>query len=150
MTNTLPMGLPASNLGLLPASRHSETKPLILVIGRNDDTRSMLRTILELWNYEVAETYSTEESLALSRARRPSLVLLETTPHFTASLDDLSKLRQSDGLRETPTVMLSGYSRQSYLEAALEIGASAVLTTPVDFDLLRDHIEKLVAASTSH
>lgn len=127
-----------------------DNKPLIIVIGQNDDTRIMLRTILELWNYEVIETYTPEESLDVSRKRRPSLVLLETSSHFPASLKQLKKLRQSDGLGEIPSVMLSGYSQSSYQEAAMKSGASAVLVTPVDFDLLRDHIEKLVGENTNH
>jgi DNA-binding response OmpR family regulator len=114
-----------------------------MIVGPDEDTRTMLRTILEIWEYDVLEAASLNESLALVSDRTPSLILLDTTVHFNDSLHDLSKFKQNSGLKNIPSIMMSGFSQPAYREAAINNGAAGFLAKPVDFDVLHAHIQIL-------
>jgi CheY-like chemotaxis protein len=114
-----------------------------MVVGPNADTRYMLRVILEIWDYDVVEAETPDASIALGSSRHPSLILLDTTMHFTNTLEDIRLLKQEDGLSEVPSVLISGFSQNIYREAALRNGASGFLVKPIDFDLLHEYIESL-------
>lgn len=130
---------------------HPEThRPLVMVVGENEDTRCMLRVILELWDYEVIEACTIEESLSLSRGRKPAVILIDSTLQFNNSLDDVSKLRHSENLGDTPSLVISGFSQDLYRESAIESGASGFLVKPVDFDLLRHHVATLITQAQGH
>lgn len=148
MIDTLP-NEQSSHTGITPlpsGSRH----PLIIIVGENEDTRYMLRVILELWDYDVIEARNTEESFSISQDRKPSLILIDSTLQFRDSLNDLSKLRQSEEMGNTPSLIISGFSQENYRRTAIDRGASGFLVKPVDFDLLRQHIEMLVMQSHGH
>jgi CheY-like chemotaxis protein len=114
-----------------------------MVVGPNADTRYMLRVILEIWDYEVVEADTPDASITLGSSRHPSLILLDTTMHFTDTLEDIRLLKQGDGLSDVPSVLISGFSQNTYREAALKTGASGFLVKPIDFDLLHEYIETL-------
>lgn len=124
-------------------------KPLILIVGPDEDTRYMLRVILDLWGYDVLEAANLDASITLGSSRHPSVILLDTTVHFTEVLKDIRQLKQEDGLRDVPSVLLSGYSQENYRSAALSSGASGFLVKPIDFDLLHQYIESLAGGNGS-
>ena len=126
-----------------------DSKPLILIVGPDEDTRYMLRVILELWEYEVLEAENLDTSITLGSSHHPSVILLDTTAHFTDVLDDIRQLKQEDGFRDVPSVLLSGYSQETYRSAALSSGASGFLVKPIDFDLLHAYIESLAGGNNS-
>lgn len=141
MTKTFPHDQPLNAEGFF--NRSPSPKPLIMVVGPNADTRYMLRVILEIWDYDVVEAESPDASITLGSSRHPSLILLDTTMHFTETLEDIRLLKQEDGLSDVPSVLISGFSQNIYREAALRNGASGFLVKPIDFDLLHEYIETL-------
>lgn len=141
MTKTIPHDQPSDNRGFF--NRPQSPKPLIMIVGPNADTRYMLRVILEIWDYDVIEAETPDASIVLGTSRHPSLILLDTTIHFTDVLEDIRLLKQDDGLPDVPSVLISGFSQNIYREAALRNGASGFLVKPIDFDLLHEYIETL-------
>lgn len=121
-----------------------DSKPLILLVGPNDDTREMLRVVLELWDYQVAEAENSDDSIRLAAYRHPSVILMDTPLPFDDTLNTLSRLHSSDAVGNTPSVVLSGYSEESYRREAWKRGASCFLVKPIDFDILRTYIDTLV------
>jgi DNA-binding response OmpR family regulator len=104
--------------------------------------------MLELWNYEVVEAETPDDSLTLGRERHPSLLLMDTTVDFEDGLDNISKIRQDTELTAVPSIMMSGYSQEPYRDAALRSGASHFMAKPIDFDLLQNYIETLLGSNT--
>lgn len=124
-------------------------KPLIMVVGPSEETRYMLRVVLELWNYEVVEAVTPEETVRLGRKRHPSLLLMDTTSDFAGGLDNINKISHEDGMTAVSSIMMSGYSQETYREAAIQSGASHFMVKPVDFDLLQTYIETLLRDDNS-
>jgi len=142
MTNTLPEKCQA--VTAFPAPTPSSTKPLIMVVGADADTRFMLRVILEVWNYDVMEAETLDASIAAAASRQPALILLDGTLCFIDALEDVGRIKRNSDLKNTPSVLLSGFSQPNYEDAAISSGASGFMVKPVDFDLLHDHIRTLV------
>jgi CheY-like chemotaxis protein len=147
MNTSLHRNRPANAMG--PPAASPASKPLIMIVGPSEETRYMFRVMLELWDYEVLEAETSEESLDLGRKRHPALLLLDTTVDFEDGLDSISKIIHDDELTAIPSIMMSGYSQETYRDAALSSGASHFMAKPVDFDLLQIYIETLLKNDNS-
>jgi len=115
-------------------------RPLIIIVGPDEDTRFMLRVLFDTWEYCVAEADSVEQCIILGRNCRPALIVVESFLPFTDSLEVLRRLRHNEELKNIPAIMLSGFSQDKYRHAAIRSGAAAFLAKPVDFDLLREYL----------
>ncbi len=54
-------------------------KPLVLIVENDDDSREMLKTSLELWDYRTAESEDGEESIEAAISKCPNLILMDTS-----------------------------------------------------------------------
>ena len=52
-------------------------RQLILLVEDNQDSRNMLRTLLELWSYRVIEAHNGEEAVRLAKSECPNLILMD-------------------------------------------------------------------------
>jgi CheY-like chemotaxis protein len=121
-----------------------------MIVGPNADTRYMLRVMLEIWDYNVVEAETPDKSISDGSSHHPSLILLDTTMHFTDVLKDIRFLKQEDVLPDVPSILLSGFSQETYRQAALNSGAAGFLAKPIDFDLLHEYIETLANGNNSN
>ena len=122
-------------------------RPLILITGKQEETRFMLRSLLEMWNFDVAEARTAEDSVELAKSRTPDLVLLDTSLHFEQTLDTMAAMKSSPSISDVPVIMISGFSRPDYRDAALACGAADFLVKPVDFDSLEQYLTLLTRKS---
>lgn len=105
------------------------TKPLtaVLVIDDEPQIRRLLRVMLEAGGYQVFDTATGQEGIALAAQRRPDVVLLDL------GLPDLDGVTVVKRLREwsrTPIVVLSVRDREDDKIAALDAGADDYVTKP--------------------
>jgi two-component system KDP operon response regulator KdpE len=105
------------------------TKPAtaVLVIDDEPQIRRLLRVMLEAGGYQVFDTATGQEGIALAAQRRPDVVLLDL------GLPDLDGVTVVKRLREwsrTPIVVLSVRDREDDKIAALDAGADDYVTKP--------------------
>jgi DNA-binding response OmpR family regulator len=126
----------------LPATRKNFVAPrssgrsLVVVAGRHPDTRFMLRSLLELWNYDVAEATGPEESVRIAEADRPAAVLIDGYLPMADCLAEVERLKQSASMNGVPVVVLSGFSKERVGPGLAKSGADGLMTKPLDFDAL--------------
>lgn len=116
--------------------------PLVLVVEPDEESRFMLRTLLEIWNYRVLEAKSGEEALALAMETCPDLILMEITLQYLDTLASLRRLRRIAQCGEIPIIFLSGHAQPKLRELALALGADDLFVKPVDYELLRKTINR--------
>ena len=119
-----------------------ETKPLVLVLSGEEDTRFLFRTLLEMWDFRVEEAATITEAIRAAERRRPSLVLMDTIVSFPENMTRMRELREADVFSRSPIVLISGYSQPRYRIQAISSGADDFLVKPVDFDLLKDCLDR--------
>lgn len=113
----------------------------ILIVDDDADTRRILRYVLA----PVAPVLEAEggvEALRLIGAERPSLVLLDLVMPGVGGLEVLEA-----GMRLVPSmvvVMLTGQSDIVVAKSALDKGARAFITKPIDPQRLREVVEDIL------
>ena len=111
-------------------------RPLVLVVEDHEDTRSMLRTMLEMRGYRVAEAVDGEEGVRLARRERPRVVIMDATLPRLDGLAATRRMRADSALARVPVVFLSGHAQPDFRAEALDAGGTDFLVKPVDHEAL--------------
>ncbi|MCW2923022.1 MAG: sensor protein [Thermoleophilia bacterium] len=116
----------------------------VVVIDDDGPSRRLMRRILERRGFQVAEAEGGEAGLALIRAGRPPVVLLDLRmPGTLSGLDVLRVLREDPGTAGIPVVVVSASVDSAARSIALGLGAAAFLEKPVDFELLYETLARV-------
>ena len=117
-------------------SRNGGRMKTILVVEDHEDSRNMLKLLLEDDNYYVLEATTGPEALKIARLGNPDLILMDIgLPEFDG-LETMRRIRQIERLEETPIVVVSAFSGPAYHQAATQAGADYFIAKPMDFDKL--------------
>jgi len=109
-------------------------RPRVLVAENHDDTREMLRVVLERGGCDVLEAADGEEAVRLAESAQPDLVLLDRS---LPRLDGLAVLRRvRERAVRVPVIFLSGHAEPLARSAAFEAGCDDYLVKPVGLDRL--------------
>ena len=114
----------------------------VLIFSRENDTRTLLKTLLDLWGYQTVESDCLEKSLAIVENEKPSLILLDSILPFETHLENIRQIRRHRIAREIPVIVLSGFSQPQFKTLSMASGANDFLVKPLDFDLLEKHLKK--------
>jgi len=120
----------------------------VLIIDDEEQFRSMLRQVLELSGYVVAEAGDGQQGLAILHQESADLVITDIIMPNKEGIETIFELK-----RDFPAVKIiaiSGGSRQGgyqYLDQARHAGADHTLVKPFDGDELLQAIEALTKAS---
>ncbi len=118
------------------------TKRRILCVDDEEDTCSMLVTLLGHENYEVVAVKAVSEALDLARAESFNLYILDEWFPREAGLGLCRKIREFDPY--TPIIFYSGAAFDSDKEEALYAGAQAFVAKPYVEELL-ETVHRLLA-----
>lgn len=129
---------------------HGEAKGRVLVSGTQNDTRFMMKVLLEMWGYEVAEANGISETVEQAETFAPDFVLVDTSRLFDQDIEVVSSLRGSKLGQSVPVFVMSGFSQSAYLKSALEHGATGLLVKPLDLDMLEKHLDSARPANGLH
>ncbi|CAN5776541.1 response regulator [soil metagenome] len=114
----------------------SDLNPLILVVEDDEDTRLLLRTLLEMRGMRVVEELDGKSGLRAAEEIHPDLILMDLTLPTLDGLAATRLIRERATLRHVPVVITSGHADPRAKEAAFAAGCSYYLVKPVDFDQL--------------
>ena len=117
----------------------------ILVVDDDDAHRGMLRMMLRSWGYEVDEADDGEAAVAAVRAQPYDAVLTDVR---MARMDGISALKGILAYNPAlPVILMTAYSSVETAVDALRLGASDYLIKPLDFDALRQCLQKAIEQS---
>jgi CheY-like chemotaxis protein len=128
--------------------RRSKTgKPLVLVVEDHEDTRFILRTILERSGCRVVEAANGFEAVEIAGREQPDLILMDGSLPLLGGLAATRLIRQDTLLQEVLIVALSGWATPSFHAAALAAGCNECFDKPIDFKRLKNLVTDLAGAS---
>ena len=119
-------------------------KRLFLVVEDFEDSRYMLRQLLELAGYRVVEATDGEEAIELAVTRRPELILMDLSLPKLDGLSATRRIRQQQGLSHVPIVAVSAHDSPGTRTEALAAGCNEYVTKPIDFDQLSLLLHRLL------
>ena len=103
-----------------------------LIVDDDAPIRNMLRTVLELEGWEVAEAEDGGQAIALALAERPHGVVLDVMMPVKDGFEVLAELRQTEHGRQMAIVMLTAKSGRSDILRGTRLGADHYITKPFD------------------
>lgn len=103
----------------------------VLVVEDHEDTRFMLRTILELrGGIRVIEAENGESAVALAESLHPDLILMDTDLPLLDGYTATRRIRQLTPTLEVPIVFLSGHAQPVAQARAFAAGCTDYLVKP--------------------
>jgi two-component system alkaline phosphatase synthesis response regulator PhoP len=105
----------------------------ILVVDDSKTALMMEREILEKRkNYQCVTAADGQEAVEKAQQERPDLVLMDVVMPRMNGFEACKAMRQQDSTRETPIVLVTTRSEESYMEAGFQSGCNDYITKPVD------------------
>jgi DNA-binding response OmpR family regulator len=111
----------------------------VLIVDDDDAVRSMLATALRAAGFSVLAAADGEAGVTEAIRARPDVMLVDLVLPNKHGLDVISELR-ARGVREH-IIAISGIEPDRYAVAAIESGADAWLTKPMDLQVLEAHVK---------
>jgi CheY-like chemotaxis protein len=118
--------------------------PKVLVVDDNRPSRELVVDILRPLCLEVAEAADGASGLAVARAMRPDLVILDLTMPGMDGFAVLDELRRDPDCAGTPVLALTANAMPGERSKALLAGFSDFMTKPVRSAELRRRVEEFL------
>jgi CheY-like chemotaxis protein len=112
----------------------------ILVAEDTEDSRHLLKFLLEMYGYAVLEAVNGKEAVKTAAELCPDLILMDISMPVMDGLTATMAIRKFDGIKKTPILAVTAFGKQFYRQA-IEAGCNDVIPKPVDFDTLQPIIE---------
>lgn len=117
----------------------------VLVVDDDDAHRGMLRMMLRSWGYEVDEAGDGEAAVEAVRAQSYDAVLTDVR---MARVDGIHALKGILAYNPAlPVILMTAYSSVETAVEALRLGAFDYLIKPLDFEALRQCLQKAIEQS---
>ena len=118
--------------------------PVVMLVEDFQDTRQMLRRMLELRGCRVLEAANGQEAIGLLRHGEFDLVLMDLNmpvlDGFTATL----RIREYEPTRDVPVVAVTAFDTAESRAAAVAVGCCDYVVKPLDFDRLSEILDRLL------
>jgi CheY-like chemotaxis protein len=132
------------SVGASGAKGVAERAATVLVAEDDEDVRLMIKTLLEMRGYRVIEGRDGQETLDVAVERRPDLILMDLQLPRLNGFAVARFVRQTDGLRGVPIIVVSAHDPAKHRNLALAAGCNAYVQKPIDFDRLDGMILELL------
>ena len=116
--------------------------PLVLIVEDDEDTRMMLKYLLEIWNYKVIEASTGEDAVQTAKTRQPDVILMDYKLPKIDGLTTTRRIREQKNLEAAIIIFVSAHTEPSVRESALAAGGDDFLIKPIDFGALEISLEK--------
>ena len=108
----------------------------VLLVEDFDDSRYMMRRLLEMSGYRVIEATNGREAVEFARRECPDLILMDLSLPVMDGISATRYIRELENICEVPIIAVSAYDTDDIYEAARKAGCNEYMTKPVDYDHL--------------
>ena len=118
----------------------------IMVVEDYDDTRQMLKAVLEAQGYRVLEAVNGQEAVEVATTAHPDLILMDLDLPILDGIEATNRIRLHAGLKGVPIIAVTAYPMSFTRVRAFSQGCSGYIEKPIDFSKLNGLIEKHLGA----
>ena len=120
----------------------------VLIIDDEEDVRRIAAlSLVHVGHFRVVEASGGREGVAVARAERPDVVLLDVMMPGMDGPTTLAALREDPDTRDIPIVFVTARAMSAELEPLRRLGAKGVLTKPFNAMTLPHDLEAVLAAT---
>ncbi len=121
-----------------------EQNSTIMIADGDEDSRYLLRSLLELKGFRVLEANDGQQAIETSVSRKPDLLLIQLKLPVISGFTVIRRIRKNDELRAVPIIAISSNNPTSHRNLALAAGCNAHIEHPIEFDLLDALVDRLL------
>jgi DNA-binding response OmpR family regulator len=121
--------------------------PLVLIADDDEDILLLVTTRLRRDGFDIVSARSGDEALALVRARRPALAVLDIGMPGLDGVQVLEQIRADDDLRGMLVVLLTAKAQESDVRRGFDAGADAYVKKPFSPADLSARVRELLGPS---
>ncbi len=115
----------------------------ILLVEDSTDARTMERVMLEHYGYEVDEAHDGLEAVEKATANKPDLILMDIAMPHMNGFQATQFLKSYSITAEIPVIVITAY--RNFDDKAIEAGCNEILYKPLDFQELKQVLERYLA-----
>ena len=123
-------------------------KKRVLVVEDYEDTRILLKFMIEKFGYSVIEASGPYEALDKAAEFMPDLILMDIGMPLLDGLSVAQLIKDKKTNRLVPIIAVTAFS--DIKDEALKAGCSDVIYKPVQPELLREMLERYTADGAAH
>jgi|HubBroStandDraft_6_1064221.scaffolds.fasta_scaffold1487632_1 CheY-like chemotaxis protein len=116
----------------------------ILIAEDNPVNRELLRELLELRGYEVAEACDGQEALTLIAQAQPDLLILDLSMPVLDGFGVIRRLRAEPATARLRVLAATAYAMRGDREKVMEAGFDGYLSKPIDNTALMVEVERML------
>ncbi|HEX8072158.1 MAG TPA: response regulator [Pyrinomonadaceae bacterium] len=128
-------------------SAHQRT---VMVVEDFDDTRQLLRLLLERQGYYVLEANNGRSAVELAKSAHPRLILMDLSLPVLDGLSATRQIREQGFLNDVLIVAVTAHQEREYKEKALAAGCDDFVNKPLDFDRLEALLRRFMPVHREH
>lgn len=117
-----------------------KSKGVVLVVDDDNAHRTMLRTLLSGWGYEITEADDGDTAIEKAREQPFDLILVDIRMIRVSGIEALEEIKSFNPA--IPVIIMTAYSSVETAVEALKKGAYDYLTKPLNFDELKLAMER--------
>lgn len=117
----------------------------VLIAEDNPTNRELLRELLEIRGYTVAEACNGQEAVAMVEREPPDILLLDIGMPLLDGFGVVRKLRENPRFTSLPVVAITAYAMQGDREKIMDSGFDGYLSKPVNSSSLIHELDRLLA-----
>lgn len=143
-------GLPAFNRNESPTGgAPKESNYLILVVDDSADNLAVISLFLQHQGYRVVTANNGEDAVNVATQMLPNVILMDINLPTLDGLGATRRIREIEGLRDTPVIAITAFGTEGFQRAAYDVGVSGYLTKPLDLDRMHQLIARLLSPNAS-
>ena len=120
-------------------------KKTFLLVEDFEDSRFMMRRLLEMAGYKVVEATDGGEAVRLAVDVRPALILMDLSLPTMDGLEATRRIRTKRNLKHVPIIAVSAHDSPDARTEALQAGCDDYVTKPIDFERLNQLLQQFIA-----
>jgi signal transduction histidine kinase len=133
----------ASPISDQPAPKETVSPPHhVLVVDDNGDGADMMQLLLEADGFSAVAAYSGADAVEMVKKRKPSVVLMDLGMPGMDGYEAVRLIRQQPGGADILAIALTGWDQDDTVRRVSEAGFDHHLVKPVEYDKLRDLLQK--------
>lgn len=124
----------------------SDAAKTVLLVEDNEDNRTVYRTILEHFGYEVVEARNGEDGIRMAREEHPDLILMDISIPVIDGWEATKILKADENTRHIPIIALTAHALATDRAKAEEVGCDGYLAKPCEPRRVVAEVERFLGA----
>ena len=121
---------------------------LILIVEDDNNSRTLLRDVLEVKGYRTMTSETAEEGVALAQLHHPALILMDIHLPGMSGIDALRSLRAGKGTRDIPVIAVSASVMKEQQHEAMTAGFDAFERKPISVSGILSIVREVLDRTT--